>query len=123
VCSSDLPPMLLQPIVENAVRHGIARCPGGGRLTICASRVDARLVLEVGDDGPGPSLSLARDGATTGGLGMETTRQRLRYLYGDACALTLSRDRGWTRVRVELPYHVLANVSHVKVEGSVGAVA
>lgn len=118
VASAQLPPMLLQPLVENAVRHGVARSPAGGRLTITGRRADARLVLEVCDDGPGPSPLLAADDARGGGVGLENTRRRLAHLYGDACRLDLSRDGGWTRVSVELPYHVLANATQVSAGGA-----
>lgn len=118
VASAQLPPMLLQPLVENAVRHGVARAPAGGCLTISGRRADGRLVLEVCDDGPGPSPLLASDDARVGGVGLENTRRRLAHLYGDACRLELSRDGGWTRVRVELPFHVLANATPASVGGA-----
>jgi hypothetical protein len=102
---AQVPPMLLQPLVENAVRHGIARVPAGGRLTIDARRVAGRLVLEVRDDGPGPLPAAGTERSSTG-LGLENARQRLTHLYGDACRLELWRDGEWTRMRVELPYHV-----------------
>ena len=101
--------MLLQPLVENAIRHGVSRLPAGGRLTIAARRQDARLALEVCDDGPGP-LSRAR--AEPGsGVGRENTRQRLTHLYGGETRLELLRDGDWTRLVVELPFRVLANVT------------
>jgi len=108
VASAQVPPMLLQPLVENAIRHGVSRSPAGGRLTIAARREDTRLALEVRDDGPGPSVSSAR--AESGsGLGLENTRQRLTHLYGDASRLELVRDGDWTCLVVELPFHVLTN--------------
>ena len=99
--------MLLQPLVENAIRHGVARSPGGGRLTIAARRQDTRLALAVCDDGPGPSLPHAR-GESGSGVGLENTRQRLTHLYGTESRLELVRDGDWTRLVVELPFHVLA---------------
>lgn len=78
-----VPSFLLQPLVENAIRHGIERVPGGGRLMIQARREGTdRLRIEVSDDGVGlhPAL-LPRPGS---GLGVPTTRERLRHLYGDA---------------------------------------
>jgi len=109
VGSAQVPPMLLQPLVENAIRHGVSRSPTGGRLTIAARRQDARLALEVCDDGPGP-LSRAR-AEPGGGVGLENTRQRLTHLYGGETRLELLRDGDWTRLVVELPFHVLANVT------------
>jgi two-component system, LytTR family, sensor kinase len=110
VGSAQVPPMLLQPLVENAIRHGVSRSPTGGRLTIAARRQDARLALEVCDDGPGPPLSRAR-AEPGGGVGLENTRQRLTHLYGGESRLELVRDGDWTRLVVELPFHVLANAT------------
>ena len=115
VASAQVPTMLLQPLVENAIRHGVAKMPRGGSLTIAAMRDGERLVLDVGDDGPGPSAVVSADpsadAAQAGGIGLDNTRRRLAHLYGDDHALELSRDAGWTRVRVGLPYHVLTNAT------------
>ena len=111
VTSAQLPPMLLQPLVENAVRHGVSKAPAGGSLTIRAAREGTRLALDVRDDGPGPSDASASDDERSSGVGLDNTRRRLAHLYGDDHELVLSRDAGWTRVHVELPYHVLANTT------------
>jgi sensor histidine kinase YesM len=117
VASAQVPPMLLQPLVENAIRHGVSRSPAGGRLTITARRQDTRLALEVRDDGPGPSVPHAR--AESGsGVGLENTRQRLTHLYGDESRLELLRDGDWTRLVVELPFHVLANATPARPGGA-----
>ena len=114
---AQVPPMLLQPLVENAVRHGVARrSDGGGRLTISASRRDATLVLAVADDGPGaPPRSTMRDAAphsaAASGLGLENTRRRLVHLYGDATRLELFRDGDWTRVVIEVPYRLASSAA------------
>jgi hypothetical protein len=110
IASAQLPPMLLQPLVENAIRHGVARSPGGGCLTITARRSDTRLVLDVCDDGPGPA-PVPGANVSGGGVGLENTRRRLAHLYGDESRLELTRDGSTTRTRVELPFHVLANVT------------
>ena len=108
---AQVPPMVLQPLVENAIRHGVSRSPDGGRLTISARRRDGALVLAVADDGPSGVAGSTIDGAAPSvaaatGLGLENTRQRLAHLYGDATRLDLSRADGWTRVVVEVPYHL-----------------
>jgi two-component system sensor histidine kinase AlgZ len=118
---AQVPPMLLQPLVENAVRHGVAPKPGGGRLTISAHRRDATLVLTVVDDGPTgasrpPSSEGAQSPPLTTGLGLDNTRRRLAHLYGDATRLDLSRDGGWTRVVVEVPYHLAPGSSASRAE-------
>jgi hypothetical protein len=105
--SAQVPPMVLQPLLENAIRHGVARSPAGGNLTIRASRRGEHLVFDIRDDGPGLVSTPPADGPGSG-VGLENTRRRLGALYGDDHALELTRDAGWTRVRVELPYHVLA---------------
>jgi two-component system, LytTR family, sensor kinase len=105
--SAQVPPMTLQPLLENAIRHGVARSPAGGNLTIRAARDGTRLIFDVRDDGPGPAAGTPAD-APGSGVGLANTRRRLGALYGDDHALELSRDGGWTHVRVELPYHVLA---------------
>ena len=108
VASAQVPPMLLQPLVENAIRHGVSRSPHGGCLTITARRQDTRLTLEVCDDGPGLAGSSAPIEPGSG-VGLENTRRRLSHLYGDASRLDLVRDGDRTRLVVELPFHVLAN--------------
>ncbi|HVT44511.1 MAG TPA: histidine kinase [Thermoanaerobaculia bacterium] len=81
-----VPPFLLQPLVENAIRHGIGERRGPLRIEIEASQIDGTLRLRVSDDGRG--LEAARKE----GLGLSATRNRLRQLYGDACRFDL-RDR------------------------------
>jgi signal transduction histidine kinase len=110
IMSAQLPPMLLQPLVENAIRHGVARAPNGGTLVIAGARAGTRLVLEVRDDGPGPT-GAPDTSDRPGGLGLDNTRRRLAHLYGEEQSLELVRANGWTCVRVELPYHTLGNTS------------
>ncbi|MEP6692120.1 MAG: histidine kinase, partial [Gemmatimonadaceae bacterium] len=97
-----VPSLLLQPIVENAVRHAIAPREEGGRIVVTATRVDGRLCLSVDDDGAG--LAAARPNGT--GIGVANTRERLAHRYGahQQFALEQSPLRG-LRVRIELPYH------------------
>jgi signal transduction histidine kinase len=101
--SAMVPEFVLQPLVENALRHGLAK-----RVTATLLRIEARqegdqLVLSVTDDGPGP------DGATTStgeGVGLGTTRERLATLYGDRARLELVRTpEGGATAMVRLPYH------------------
>ena len=92
-----VPPLLLQPLVENAVRHGIADRPEGGRIELRASVHDARLVLRVSNDANGES---SRSGE---GVGLASVRRRLAALYGEGA--TVVADRASTRfdVTVEIP--------------------
>ena len=74
-----VPTLVLQPIVENAIRHGIAPRVGGGTVEIRASRENHRLVMVVKDDGPG--LARGKREALTSGVGISNTRSRLEHLY------------------------------------------
>jgi hypothetical protein len=99
-----VPPLLLQPIVENAVKHGIAPSARGGTVQVDA-RVDGdRLVLRVSDDGEGPSRPAGlRDTAGTG-TGLSNVRERLAGLYGDRQRLEATTGNGGgMEVRLELP--------------------
>jgi hypothetical protein len=93
-----VPPLVLQPLVENALRHGIERRAAAGRLDVTASATNGRLVLEIRDDGAGLA------GEWTEGVGLGNTRARLRHLHGDRATLVLSgRPEGGARVTVALP--------------------
>lgn len=95
-----VPALLLQPLVENAVRHGIERKASGGRITLRALRDGALLHLAIEDDGPGPAA--ARPG---NGVGLKNARARLEQLYGAKASLRLEpRQGGGTRAIVTLPW-------------------
>ena len=98
-----VPHMGLQPLVENAVRHGIGRRSAAGRLRIDAARVNGTLEIRVRDDGPG----LAPEGASSQGIGLVNTRARLQQLYGDAAGLTLENGpEGGAVATLTLPYRI-----------------
>ena len=99
-----VPNLLLQPLVENAIKHAIAPNPEGGRITIAASREGERLVIRVRDDGPGPDGAIVQPGA---GVGLANTRARLAEMYGAAQHLTLTTGLGGsagTVAEVSLPW-------------------
>jgi sensor histidine kinase YesM len=101
-----VPHLLLQPLVENAVHHGIGVRVGAGTVTIRAWRIEQVLHVTVENDGPSPT-ALARDesGRTTHGIGLANTRARLRTLYGDDAALTLDAPPdGGAIAHIVLPY-------------------
>jgi signal transduction histidine kinase len=95
-----VPAFVLQPLVENAVRHGIARVPEPGRITIGARLVGPALSIEITDTGPG----IATGSPAREGLGLRNTRARLQQLYGSAAALHLERrPTGGTIATLSLP--------------------
>ncbi len=109
-----VPNLILQPVVENAIRHGIAPRATGGSVEIGARRADGTLTLWISDDGVGllgdASAAAGRNGAgvkTRGsGVGLQNTRARLSHLYGERQACDLSkRPGGGCTVTIALPYH------------------
>jgi two-component system LytT family sensor kinase len=96
-----VPGFVMQPIVENAIKHGVARRAEAGRLAISARIVETTLELTVSDDGVGMPAT-QRDG-----VGLSNTRERLRTLYGAAATLTITAPAaGGTVVTLRLPFHV-----------------
>lgn len=95
-----VPSLLLQPLVENAVRHGRASADGRGRIEVTVVREGGRLDLAVKDDGPGVTAA-TEDG---GGLGLGSTAERLALLHGEAASLTAGPvPGGGFEVRIVLP--------------------
>jgi LytS/YehU family sensor histidine kinase len=92
-----VPTFVLQPLVENALKHGVGRRLGGGEIAISARADRDALTLAVEDDGPGFGPAW-RDGVGLGNL-----RQRLRALYGGAAALTIEPHASGGHVRVRVP--------------------
>jgi LytS/YehU family sensor histidine kinase len=100
-----VPEFLLQPLVENALRHGIANRADSGLVEVSARRDGESLVLTVVDNGPGPQAISRNDG---NGLGLANIRERLTTLYGTRARLELSarpaREGGGTHAVVTIPY-------------------
>lgn len=97
-----VPNLVLQPIVENAVRHGIARDPHAGLLEVRAEATDGTLRVRVRDDGPGPPEEGTP--ATGRGLGLSTARERMRQLYGSRFRLELlPAEGGGAETVLEMP--------------------
>jgi len=98
-----VPSMLLQPLIENSIKHGLSRKVGGGRITIRTARHGDRLRIEVEDDGLGMTEERLKE-ALHGGIGLSNVNERLRTIYGAACTLKLSSQTGrGTSVSVEIP--------------------
>ena len=101
IARAAVPDFILQPLVENALRHGIATRPEGGTITVAARREGAYLILSVEDDGPG-FRDVPRGSA---GLGLTNTRERLQVLYGERGQLEVAASpSGGTVARVHIPY-------------------
>jgi two-component system LytT family sensor kinase len=98
-----VPSMLLQPLVENSIKHGLSRKVGGGRITIKAALRDRRTVIEVLDDGLGMTEERLEH-AFGGGIGLNNVNERLRTIYGANCTLKLTSIPGaGTCASVEIP--------------------
>ena len=96
-----VPPLILQPLVENAIRHGVSAISGASLVAVRAERRDERLTLTVHDDGPGMSAPSPMPGS---GTGLSNTRERLTQLYGQRASLTTADAAdGGAVVRVDLP--------------------
>ena len=97
-----VPALALQPLVENALRHGVARRPGPALVRIAARRDGAWLDVEVRDTGEGPAAGAVREG-----IGLSNTRARLAQLHGAEATLRLEpAPGGGARVSLRLPFHV-----------------
>jgi two-component system, LytTR family, sensor kinase len=95
---AQVPTLILQPMVENAIKHGIAKRAQGGAVRILASRSNGMLTLSVYNDGP----SLPANGEKThSGIGLSNMRTRLQSLYGDAFKLNM-QNQGSTGVEVSV---------------------
>jgi sensor histidine kinase YesM len=102
VLDAMVPNFILQPLVENAVRHGIAPRATPGRIELFAKRENGQLQLQVRDDGPG--LSDGQQQALKSGVGLSNTRARLQQLYGAAHSFELSNaETGGLVVSLTIP--------------------
>ena len=102
VLDCRVPNLILQPLVENAIRHGVSQRTAPGHVRVRAERRGDALRLEVSDNGAGLSPQAKR--ATKGGVGLSNTRARLQQLYGSAYRFELSDDpRGGAIAALEIP--------------------
>ena len=109
VLQALVPNLILQPLVENAIQHGVSKTDGRGYLAVCAWREDEHLCLSVRDNGP----CFSGDGAAslTEGIGLSNTRARLQQMYGTAQSLTFrTADGGGLIAQITLPYHTTADL-------------
>jgi LytS/YehU family sensor histidine kinase len=101
-----VPALILQPLVENAIRHGITKCPGPGRIQILAKQSGTELELSVRDTGDGlgvRDLTVRREG-----IGLSNTRARIAAMYGDAASLRLENaPGGGALVTLRIPWRAM----------------
>ena len=103
VLHAFVPNMALQPLVENAIKHGVAPRTSGGSIAITAGRRDGLVAIRIQDDGPG--LAGREPAGITFGVGLSNTRARLEQLYGSAHRFELiSRAEGGLLVEIDLPF-------------------
>jgi len=99
--SAEFPPMMLQSLVENAIKHGLEPKPEGGSLRIAAEIVHGKLVVTVADTG----LGFGRAATAGTGVGLANIRERLQLLYGGQAALAVAENApSGTRVTITVPY-------------------
>jgi LytS/YehU family sensor histidine kinase len=99
---AEVPRLILQPLVENAIKHGISPRAGQGLIQISSQRRGDRLWLEVSDNGVG--LTAGTRARLDSGVGLSNTRDRLECMYRDAQRLEFSETAGGLAVRVEIPF-------------------
>jgi sensor histidine kinase YesM len=103
---TPVPNLILQPIVENALRHGVAQTRGPGRVEISAKRENGSLRIRVWDNGPGLKAITRHDDGLKVGLGLSNTRARLEQLYGASHRFELENaPQGGLLVTLEIPAH------------------
>jgi hypothetical protein len=101
LAAAKVPSLLLQPLVENAIQHGLEPKVGGGEIRVAARREAAHIVVEVSDTGVGCSGELPKAGK---GFGMTQVRERLQTLYGDKARIDFGNaDTGGCRVVIRYP--------------------
>jgi sensor histidine kinase YesM len=103
-----VPNLILQPLVENAIRHGIAPRVAGGQLSLSARNEEGLLQIRVTDDGPG----LAREWLMkeSGGIGLANTRARLEQLYGAEQRFQIrNREGGGCEATLAFPFRIIEN--------------
>jgi two-component system, LytTR family, sensor kinase len=119
---AGVPNMILQPLVENAIKHGIGPRSAGGKIKIGAIRQNGHLELKVSDDGLGvPSGDLEN---LSEGVGISNTRRRLRHLYGEGHSFRLSNaDDSGLVVDLTIPFKELRDGAKLKAENLSGPFA
>jgi len=109
--SARVPSLILQPMVENAIKHGIAKRAQGGAISIAAARGNGTLTLRIFNEGPSLPAGWEK---TTSGIGVQNVRTRLQSLYGSGFELNLRNVREGVEVSLSLPYVDVPPVSAIQ---------
>jgi two-component sensor histidine kinase len=105
---AEVPNLILQPLVENAMRHAVDSNSGNSRIQIAARLQNGQVLIEVCDDGKDLQKISGQNGAT--GLGLKNTQARLSEIYGDDYSFSLSRgENEWTVAQIAIPFLPLKN--------------
>jgi LytS/YehU family sensor histidine kinase len=100
-----VPSLILQPLIENAMKYAITPSEDGGTLRISARVQHKTLILQISDNGPG--LGNGNNNQKSSGVGLKNTRERLQQLYGDGQAFTLApNEPTGLRITINIPYEV-----------------
>jgi two-component system LytT family sensor kinase len=99
--TAQVPSLILQPIVENSIKHGIAKEDRGGWIRVTASRSDGRLTLRVYNDGPGLHTNWQD---SKSGIGIANLRNRLRAMFGDTFEVSLRNHDAGVEVLISVPF-------------------
>ena len=106
--SAEFPPMMLQTLVENAIKHGLEPKPEGGAINVKAEIVHGKLSVSVADTG----LGFGRAATAGTGVGLSNIRERLQLRYGAKASLTITENRGsGTVATISLPYRSVADAA------------
>ncbi len=104
-----IPHLILQPLVENSIRHGIAPRCGPGTVAISTARRGESLIVRVEDNGKGFDEHARENGGRNGGIGLTNTRARLEQLYPDTSALSIDEGPGGgTVVEIRIPFRLVS---------------
>ncbi len=116
--SALVPTLILQPVVENAIKHGVAQRSEGGMVTVRTRIDDDALVITVRDNGPGPDGAAIAQGE---GLGVRNTRARLEALYGaDQHFVLRAVEGGGAEAEIAIPFHTMDDLRTAEVPLATG---
>jgi two-component system, LytTR family, sensor kinase len=115
ILDAIMPHLLLQPLVDNAIKHGISKLAAGGEIHISASTNDDVLHLQVRDNGPGCRDS---DHSSARGVGLRITRERLETIYGQTQSLELITLPDGATARVSVPLQIAISGEPIRINGN-----